>query len=199
MLTVKKMQGTGNTFYLVDMRDIDTDGVLLVTKSDIADAAMLIFNADGSEAEMCGNGIRCTAKHLGKTKVKIATKSGIKTVTQCGNNWTVSMGKEIKNPHKVIICNDLEKITVPDYSATNVEFIKIISPTELQMRVFERGVGETKACGTGAAASVCEMIKQGHCPAATDITVKCRGGNLIVKAEADGEIILKGGAEDAKN
>ena len=118
---------------------IGSDGLILICKSDIADFKMRMFNQDGSEAEMCGNGIRCVGKFI----------------FTC-----VSMG----NPHAITVVKDTEKFDVETYgrilevdkafpNKTNVEFVQIVDKEHIKMRVWERGAGETLACGTGACAT----------------------------------------------
>ena len=218
---------------------IGGDGIILVCPSDIADAKMRIFNEDGSEAKMCGNGIRCVAKFVydygivpaEKTTVAIDTLSGIKTIDLTvengraiaakvdmgapilkpadipmdydgeivvdqmlevdGKTWkvtAVSMG----NPHCVTFVDDvdsldLEKIgpsfenhpAFPD--RVNTEFVRVIDEHTLQMRVWERGSGETWACGTGACATVVAACLNGYCKKGEDITVHLRGGDLVIR------------------
>ena len=227
------------------------DGIILVCPSDIADAKMRIFNADGSEGMMCGNGIRCVGKFVydkglvppEKTTVTIDTLSGIKTLrltvkdgkvqsarvdmgaailkpadipavyegdkmidaplTVDGKQWrvtAVSMG----NPHCVTFVDDvnsleLEKIgphfenhpAFPD--RVNTEFVKVIDDHTLQMRVWERGSGETWACGTGACATVVAACENGFCQKGEDITVKLRGGDLVINY-TDETVIMTGPA-----
>ena len=215
------------------------DGIILVCPSEIADAKMRIFNEDGSEAKMCGNGIRCVAKFVydygivpaEKTTVAIDTLSGVKTIDLTvengkaiaakvdmgapilkpadipmnfdgeivvdqplevdGTPWkvtAVSMG----NPHCVTFVDDvdsldLEKIgpafenhpAFPD--RVNTEFVRVIDEHTLQMRVWERGSGETWACGTGACATVVAACLNGYCKKGEDITVHLRGGDLVIR------------------
>ena len=230
---------------------IGGDGIILVCPSDIADAKMRIFNADGSEGMMCGNGIRCVGKFVydkglvppEKTTVTIDTLSGIKTLqltvmdgkvqsarvdmgaailkpadipavyegdkmidaplTVDGKVWhitAVSMG----NPHCVTFVDDvdgleLEKIGPPfeNHPAfpdrVNTEFVKVIDDHTLQMRVWERGSGETWACGTGACATVVAACENGYCKKGEDITVKLRGGDLVINY-TDETVIMTGPA-----
>ena len=215
------------------------DGIILVCPSEIADAKMRIFNEDGSEAKMCGNGIRCVAKFVydygivpaEKITVAIDTLSGVKTIDLTvengkaiaakvdmgapilkpadipmnfdgeivvdqplevdGTPWkvtAVSMG----NPHCVTFVDDvdsldLEKIgpafenhpAFPD--RVNTEFVRVIDEHTLQMRVWERGSGETWACGTGACATVVAACLNGYCKKGEDITVHLRGGDLVIR------------------
>ena len=230
---------------------IGGDGIILVCPSDIADAKMRIFNADGSEAKMCGNGIRCVGKFVydkglvpaDKTSVTIDTLSGVKTLdltvengkvktarvdmgaavftpseipVSCsgdrmineplivgGDEWmvtAVSMG----NPHCVTFTDDVDSIKLskigplfenhhafPD--RVNTEFVKIIDDHTLQMRVWERGSGETWACGTGACATVAAAVVNGYCKKGEDITVHLRGGDLVINY-TDKTVVMTGPA-----
>ena len=219
---------------------IGGDGLIMICPSDVADVKMRMFNADGSEGKMCGNGVRCVAKYVydnGISKnnpLKIETLSGIKTVALKTENdkvvmATVDMGVpqfrpslipvlsddetpiinkavlldgelrnitcvSMGNPHCVMFMPndfdlwgfDIEKIgpkiecdrIFPD--KVNVEFVKIINGKTLEMRVWERGSGETFACGTGASATVAAAVKNGLCNMNEDVTVKLKGGNLII-------------------
>ena len=230
---------------------IGGDGIILVCPSDVADAKMRIFNADGSEGRMCGNGIRCVGKFVydkglvpaDKTTVKIETLSGIKTLELTvkdgrvqsarvdmeaailtpadipvildgdrmidaplevnGKEWNVtavSMG----NPHCVTFVDDvdgleLEKIGPyfekhPSFpERVNTEFVKVIDGHTLQMRVWERGSGETWACGTGACATAVAACLNGFCKKGEDITVRLRGGDLVIRY-TDETVIMTGPA-----
>ena len=223
---------------------IGGDGIILVCPSDVADGKMRIFNLDGSEAKMCGNGIRCVAKFMrdngivDRDEMKIETLSGIMSISlkrHYGqvNGATVNMGAAILkpslipttlpedekglvvdrpldidgetynvtcvsmgNPHCVTFMNNIDGIEIeklgpkfefnpvfPD--RVNTEFIKVIDETTLKMRVWERGSGETWACGTGACAATVAAVLNGYCPKNTDITVKLRGGDLVIKVTDD--------------
>ncbi len=230
---------------------IGGDGIILVCPSDIADAKMRIFNEDGSEAKMCGNGIRCVAKFVydygivpaDRTTVAIDTLSGVKTIELTVENGKavsakVDMGaailkpvdipmdfdgetcidqplrvdgKEYRvtavsmgNPHCVTFVEDvdgldLEKIgpafenhpAFPD--RVNTEFVRVIDDHTLQMRVWERGSGETWACGTGACATVVAACLNGYCQKGEDITVHLRGGDLIIRY-TDETVVMTGSA-----
>lgn len=193
---------------------IGGDGIILITKSKIADFKMRMFNSDGTEAEMCGNGIRCVGKFIydnklsNKKDLTIETLSGIKKIrlnvmNEKVETVTVNMGepilepekiplnlekvssnniylkaedKEFKftcismgNPHAVTIVNNLNEIDINEYgpiiennpvfpNRTNVEFVEIVDRDNIKMRVWERGTGETLACGTGASASAVACI-----------------------------------------
>ena len=229
MIKFTKMHGLGNDYVYMDAIHqhiekesslaqfvsnrhfgIGSDGLILICKSDVADFKMRMFNADGSEAEMCGNGIRCVGKFVydkgltNKTQVTIETLAGIKILQLNVENGKVKtvkvdMGepilepkkipviseekpvrnlelkaedKEFKftcvsmgNPHAITIVDNTKEFDVERYgkqleidkafpNKTNVEFIEIIDKNNIKMRVWERGAGETLACGTGACASV---------------------------------------------
>lgn len=233
---------------------IGSDGIILICKSDVADAKMRMFNNDGSEGKMCGNGIRCVGKFLfdnnicKKKTITVETLSGIKTLkidSQDGQHAdfiTVNMGKAIftpekipvklstnfcdekiinypvvinnieykincvsmGNPHCVVFCDEIDNLNLekigPKFERfeifpekVNTEFVKIINDKEISMRVFERGSGETFACGTGACASVVEAVENGFCKKNTDILVHLKGGNLNIKY-TDEAVFLKGPA-----
>lgn len=232
---------------------IGSDGVILICKSDVADAKMRMFNADGSEGNMCGNGIRCVGKYIydhgivdkGKRTVTVETKSGIKTLELFVKNDKVDMvkvdmekadfepknipvivdtdtavdvpitvlSKEYKgtcvsmgNPHCVIFVDDtkaleLEKIgPYFEHNAifpegVNTEFIKVIDEHTLEMRVWERGSGETFACGTGACASASAACKKGYCKKGEDITIKLLGGDLVINV-TDETVYMTGTATE---
>jgi len=265
-----KMHGLGNDYILVDNRDgklkeetlgkiaqrlcrrrfsVGADGLLVLSNSSAADAKMRIFNADGSEAEMCGNGIRCFAKYcfekgiVNNTELKIETLAGIKNIKLKLENGkvisvTVDMGQpvldrrlipvqgegrcineelrvddltyrmtcvSVGNPHCVIFVNDVESFPVETVGPkienhslfpkrTNVEFVQISGVDKLKIRVWERGVGETLACGTGACAAVVAanlLHKVGD-----RCTVSLLGGDLDIQLRDD-RIFMTGQAEKA--
>jgi len=260
-----KMHGLGNDYVVIDDRDqkiidatglakrlcerrfsVGADGLLLVYNSTVADVKMRIFNSDGSEAEMCGNGIRCFAKYCyengitKKSEFTVETLSGIKPVwlTFNGNevatvnvdmgvpNWEraslpmlgegtcincnlevdgepykitcLSMG----NPHCVIFVENVDEFPV-DYvgpiiendrafpKRTNVGFVQVINKGELKVRVWERGCGETQACGTGTCAAVAAANKLGK--VGNKVSVHVLGGDLQV--EVAKTLFLSGAAE----
>lgn len=266
ILNFTKMHGCGNDYIYVNgfeekLSDpakaaialsrrhfsIGSDGLIIVAPSETADARMIMFNADGSEGKMCGNGVRCVAKFVydnGISKnnpLKIETLSGIKTVrlyfAENGKvcSASVEMGapefspekipvkteskkpvigeklflggeeREVTcvsmgNPHCVMFMPDdfdlwnfdIEKTgrkieTDPAFpEKVNVEFVKITDSRKLEMRVWERGSGETFACGTGACATVAAAIANGICKKGEDITVKLRGGELEINRGENG-------------
>lgn len=231
-------------------KGIGSDGLVLIMPSDKADFRMRIFNADGSEAMMCGNATRCIGKYVyekgltDKTSITLETNSGIKyltlftegervrsvrvdmgkavltpkdipvsshldrfiaqPVTVGGKIWNitcVSMG----NPHAVVFTDgiydlDLEKIgpqfenhsLFPD--RINTEFIEVIDRRTLNMRVWERGSGETYACGTGACASVTAAVLNDFCDYDEEVLVHLRGGDLRITYQSDGTVMMTGPA-----
>ena len=229
---------------------IGSDGLILIRNSDIADFKMSMFNADGSEAQMCGNGIRCVAKYVydnkltNKKSLKIETLAGIKTLelnVQDGQVFevTVDMGEpileprkipvnsnlkefinqEIKvndtnyfatcvsmgNPHTIIFVKDVDKFRVCEIGKeiennkelfpqkTNVEFIEVLDAHNLRMRVWERGSGETLACGTGACASLVAGHLNNLCKSQAFVYLK--GGILNIKWDKKtNHVFLTGGA-----
>ncbi len=229
---------------------IGGDGIILICPSDVACAKMRIFNKDGSEGKMCGNGIRCVAKYLydsgmtkSKTNIKIETLSGVKTADILENSGNesmikVDMGKadlnpanipiisekekvvnepvtvnsdtynitcvSMGNPHCVIFCNEVYSASVKEIGSklsshrifpegVNVEFVSKVDSENLTMRVWERGSGETLACGSGACASVVAATENGLCEKGKDIAVHLRGGKLIVNYSDNG-VFLTGNA-----
>ncbi|MDE7329464.1 MAG: carbamoyl-phosphate synthase large subunit [Clostridia bacterium] len=263
-----KMQGTGNDYLYFNCIDapianpeglavrlsdrhfgVGGDGVILICNSDVADVKMRMFNADGSEGKMCGNGIRCVAKYcydnaiVNKKEMEIETLSGIKHIkinTQNGVAKTVcvDMGKaefapskipakfdgekvvakkckigdteyeitcvSMGNPHCVVFVPHVENIDLesvgPKFEESplfpegvNVEFVKVIDKHTLKMRVWERGSGETWACGTGACAVAVAATLNGYCEKGKDVTVKLLGGDLKIKY-TDGGVFMSGDA-----
>ncbi len=270
-LTIKfsKMQGTGDDYIYIDNFDgkitcpeslsltmcnrhygVGGYGIVLIEKSDIADARMRMFNRDGSEGKMAGNCIRCVGKYLYdngivvKDRMDIETGSGVKDLrlyTRNGKVTTVSVGmgkasvlvkdipttiKEDKvvnyplnvggkmykvtlvstgNPHCVVFTDYVDGVDVkgigplfenaPEFpERINTEFVRVVNPNTLKMRVYERGNGETYGCGTGACAAVVAAVENGYCKKGDDVTVKLRGGDLVVKY-TDEKLILTGNAE----
>ncbi len=256
-----KMQGTGNDYVYFNCIDnpivnpeglavrlsdrhfgVGADGIILICDSQKADVRMRMFNADGSEGKMCGNGIRCVAKYcydnaiVNKKEMTIETKSGVKKIkiaTQNGmaKSITVDMGKaelspakvpvklagdsiiskkckigdkeyeitcvSMGNPHCVVFMPHVENIDIehigPQFEESplfpegvNVEFVKIVDRHTLKMRVWERGSGETWACGTGACAVAVAAVLNGHCDKNKDVTVKLLGGDLKIRYTEEG-------------
>lgn len=252
MFYFSKMQATGNDFIIINYLEnnlnysfkllskylcdrhfgIGADGVLIIERSKCgADFKMRIFNSDGSEAEMCGNGIRCFSKYVYEKKLihkeqfEIETLAGMKKVKlgvegdivlnieidmgepifdferipifgiQCENKkinienfevFPISMG----NPHSVCFVENVENIDVEKYgrmienykyfpNKTNVEFVQIINETTIKVRVWERGVGETLSCGTGACAAA--VIASKYKSTNKELIVDLLGGNLTIR------------------
>ena len=264
------MHGTGNDYIYFDCMggelenpnelakklsdrhfSIGGDGIILLCPSKVADVKMRMFNADGSEGKMCGNGIRCLAKlahdlgYVKGNKCKVQTLSGIKTLELTLDKYgkvsaaRVDMGAPLLegqkipstylgekivnrplevdgkifnvtlvntgNPHCVVFVEDpyglnLDKLGVKfeNHSAfperINTEFVKVIGKNHIEMRVWERGSGETLACGTGACAAAVAAVLNGLCDKNADITVSLSGGDLTVMY-TDRTIYLYGGAE----
>ena len=230
---------------------VGADGIILVCNSKIADFKMRIFNSDGSEAEMCGNGIRGFAKYvydynlIDKNEFKIETLAGMRKVKlntlnkSITENITVDMGepilhpvkipvltreeppiKDLKiviknkiftitcvsmgNPHAIIRLHNLEDINIKEYGPlienrsefpkrTNVEFIEIKDRSRIKMKVWERGAGETLACGTGACASTVASVLNGYTE--RKVVVELLGGELEVEwNEEDSHVYMTGPA-----
>ena len=266
-LNFTKMQSCGNDYIVFDNRDgkitcpesiavnyvqphygIGGDGVVLIEDSDIADAKMRIFNADGKEAPTGGNAIRCVGKYLyekgivRKNDIKIEMEKGVydvKVYSFSGkvNSASVNLGKaelagknipcvwdeeqivgkqvniggleykitlvNVGNPHCVVFSDKVDAINVPaigpnfencEYfpDSINTEFIRVVNKVTIKMRVWERGSGETWACGTGACAAVVAAVLAGYCEKDTNVTVKLRGGDLTVNYHSDGDVELSG-------
>jgi len=223
---------------------IGGDQLVLLTKSRKADFGMRVFNSDGSEAEMCGNGIRCLARYIRDAKLStkkelaIETLAGIRAVKFIGNMVEVDMGEPqmkgkdipvnlsgriinrplkieskdfritclaIGNPHCVTFSEDVMNFPVERFGPIietyhlfprriNVSFVNVLSKGELQMRVWERGVGETRSCGTAACAATVAAVLNGF--AERKVTVMQPGGSLVVEWNRnDNHIYLRGPAE----
>ena len=261
-----KMHGIGNDYLFIncfeeyvsdpsrlalqmcrDHTGVGADGIVLIEPGESSPFAMRIFNRDGSEAEMCGNAVRCIGKYVyergltKETEFTLGTKAGLKEVKLhvmdgkvvevtvdmgtpelkpekipvllpgetvlrhrlqlMGQMWfitCVSMG----NPHCVTFVRDPEVLDLPAIGPmfehhplfprrANVEFVRVISRNILQMRVWERGSGETLACGTGACAALVAAVLCGH----SDRTVqmKLAGGNLTLNWNADDNHVYQTG------
>ena len=227
------------------------DGLVLICPSEIADARMRMFNADGSESEMCGNAIRCVAKYVHdrglakKPELKIETGRGLLTMQlNTGTDGkvdrvTVNMGAPILeaeripttlngnpplnvpldvagttiqvtcvsmgNPHCVTFVDEVNDDWVlrvgpqierhPDFPRrVNAEFIQVVSPDEFIMRVWERGSGETMACGTGACASAVAGALTGRTN--RTVTAHLRGGDLRLEWSSAGDVFMTGPATE---
>ncbi len=263
-----KMQGCGNDYVYVDgnaerispekkpelvrrLSDrhfgIGSDGVIFINPSDQADFEMEMYNADGTRAEMCGNGIRCVGKFVydkgltDKTDITVISAGKIKYLTlfvKEGKVETVKVnmgapeltaalvpvlcdgvqavdepitvrGRAYKmtcvsmgNPHAVVFMDDVENLAIEEIGPyfesherfprrTNTEFVNVIDRNTVQMRVWERGTGETLACGTGACATVVACVLNGL----TEETVKVKllGGDLTVTWDREADLVYMTG------
>lgn len=233
-LRFTKMQGCGNDYIYFAAQDnaaldllsipwgevaprlsdrhfgIGGDGVVLVLPSDVADLRMCIYNADGSEAEMCGNASRCIARlaflrgWVDSDTFSLETKGGIRRLIRTADGLIrVDMGTSLGNPHVVLFVPEISDEMVhidgpriecdPQYpNRTNVEFAVVESPHRVRMRVWERGSGETLACGTGACATAMEAVRQSLC--SYPVSVAMSGGELTID-RADDHILMTGPAE----
>jgi diaminopimelate epimerase len=265
---ITKMHGTGNDYVYVDCRERDVadprrlaravsrrhhgigaDGLILVRAAADADCRMEMYNADGSRAQMCGNGVRCVGKFvydrgLRRNPMRIATDCGVKTLELLlddrgrvrgatvdmgapvldgpripvasegrvvdqplevgGTEWRVtcvSMG----NPHCVVFVPEVASLELdrvgPRFEhhrffpeRVNTEFVAVRSPRELDFRVWERGSGETMACGTGACAAVVAAVLTGR--SERRALVHLRGGDLEIDWRGDDHVYMTGGAAE---
>ncbi|MBE0599259.1 MAG: diaminopimelate epimerase [Desulfuromonadales bacterium] len=264
-----KMHGAGNDYVYINGFDqsvadpsrlaveisdrhfgIGSDGLILILPSTVADVRMRMFNADGSEAEMCGNGIRCVAKYaydhglVPRREIAVETAAGIKAVQLRVNarnrvdQVRVDMGRprltrgeipmtgdpgaqvvaeplqvldrtfeitavSMGNPHCVIFVDRVAEFPVEKYGSiierhplfpqrTNVEFVEVITPGELRQRTWERGAGETLACGTGASAVTVAGVLTGR--TGRQVVNHLRGGDLELEWAADGQVFMTGPA-----
>ena len=269
-----KMEGAGNDYVYIDARaqvqdwpelsrrmsdrhfGVGSDGLILIANSDVADLKMVMFNADGSQGEMCGNGIRCFAKYAIEREIatpstdglSVETLAGIRTVrpTYDGERITgaqVAMGAPILEPADVPVSLEQEmpppvlgysfemdgydlplnfvsmgnphavtfmEQPVADFPLhtvgprvehhrifprrVNFEIVNIDGPGKLTARVWERGSGETLACGTGACAIAVAARLSGHCGDEVDITLP--GGTLRIHWDGSGEVTMEGPATE---
>ena len=264
-----KMQGAGNDYVYVNCFEetvanpqqlaiqvsnrnfgIGSDGLILIMPSDRADVRMRMFNSDGSESEMCGNGIRCVAKYahdhgiVSKAEITAETGAGILTLKLVPGpdgkigKVRVNMGAprltrgeipmtgdaaakviaepltildrtfqitcaSMGNPHCVIFVDDVENFPVTTYGPvienhelfprrTNVEFVQIFSRTEVRQRTWERGAGETLACGTGSSAVLAACVLNSLTE--RRILNHLSGGDLEMEWAEDGSIYMTGPA-----
>lgn len=264
------MQGCGNDFIFIDAEreiveqrsalavricdrrfGVGADQMILISKDTAADFRMTVYNADGSEAEMCGNALRCVGKYVyseqltQKTDITVITASGIKSVKLNMRNGVIEsvtadvgipefkssvfplntehddfLGRDILidgeawninvinvgNPHCVTFTDNVDTLVLPEIGPKfehhalfpkriNTEFIQIIDKTTVKMRVWERGAGETLACGTGScAAAVALMLKTGLYDSPVKVLLK--GGELLIGWDkSSGRIRMTGGAE----
>ncbi len=271
-LTFTKMQGCANDYIYLDCRasgvpadisalaqklsarhfSVGADGIICVCApvTPGADGRMRMFNADGSEGRMCGNGIRCVAQWLrthapecaDKPLLKLDTQSGLKTLRYQGDGrWQVEMGAystlpadlpavnmgtdplvgrtltvngtdwtvtciNVGNPHCVTVVGDVDSLKLEEVGPAfehhpnfpeqvNTEFVEVTDPTHLKMRVWERGSGETWACGTGACATAAALTELGICPRGEDIHIALRGGELVIRLLPGDQLLMTGPTE----
>ena len=263
-----KMQGCGNDYVYIDATKgipqeadklairvsdrhygIGSDGLIMICSSNVADFRMVMFNADGSESEMCGNGIRCFGKFVydhgltDKKELAVETLAGIKYLKLIEENGvitgvTVDMGKPVTraeeipvaaegdpvlqypitvqgkeyriscasmgNPHATVYVEDtvsLDLEAIGPYfenheafpRRVNTEFVQLINRKHIRMRVWERGSGETWACGTGACACAFVSMLNGYVD--NEVEVEMRGGSVIIRYdETNGHIYMTGPA-----
>lgn len=265
-LEFTKMQGCGNDYVYLDCRGgmvehpsqlavrlsnrnygIGADGLICICSSQRADAEMRMFNADGSEGGMCGNGIRCVAQWLyqnglEKQTITVEAAGGIKTLHRTGESmWKVDMGIaqlqpeqvpvvglgeqpvvngvlmventpwrvnciSMGNPHCVtFVQQDVKQLNLeaigPAFEhhpafprRVNTEFARLLGENHLEMRVWERGSGETLACGTGACAVAVAAVKNGLCQRGREIQVELPGGTLLIQVDEDDRVWMTGPA-----
>ncbi len=266
-LEFTKMHGCGNDYIYINCLEnmlenpsevarkvsdrhygIGSDGLVLICPSDIADCKMRMFNADGSEARMCGNAVRCVGKYMydrvvKKDRLRIDTLSGIKILDMQIENGvavgaSVDMGRavfekdavpvvwdaegclavtldvagrafvcnavSVGSAHVVSFVEDAEAFPIQEYGPlfenhrcfpdrVNAEFATVLSDTEVIMRVWERGSGETWACGTGACATVAAAVENGLCKSGVDVRVRLLGGDLFINYSRE-RLIMRGPA-----
>lgn len=261
-----KMQGIGNDYVYVNcftekvenpsqvavrVSDrhfgIGSDGLILIKPSDVADFEMEMYNADGSQGAMCGNGIRCVAKYVydyhltDKTSISVNTKSGIKYLDLTVENGKVkevkvNMGAPILNtaeipmiygkdqviaqplninqnlyevtavsmgnPHVIVYMEDVKNLKIEEVGpyfekssvfpeSVNTEFVRVIDRNTVEMRVWERGSGETLACGTGACAVAVACVLNGYTE--DQVTVKLLGGDLKIFWDREANLVYMTG------
>ncbi len=265
-----KMQGIGNDYVYVNCFQeqisdpaalaqrisdrhfgVGSDGLILICPSEVADFQMVMYNSDGSRAQMCGNGVRCVGKYVhdkgltDKTTVTVETLAGIKTLELHlrengtvetvtvdmgapiltpkdipavgtgdrfieqplmvdGKQWlvtAVSMG----NPHAIVYVEHTDPLDLPKIGPafeshpafpqrTNTEFLEVVDRHTIKMRVWERGSGETLACGTGACASLVASVLTGR--AERTATLKLLGGDLEIRWDAETDHVFMTGPAD---
>ena len=263
-----KLHGLGNDFVFFDAMEeelelstaevaalcdrhtgIGGDGVIVVKPSPRSECAgyMHYINADGSLAQMCGNGVRCVAEWLythgvEKPVLTIDTNSGVKRITRQGAQlWQGEMGAystlpadlpaihmgegplvdqpltvegkvwkvtciSVGNPHCVTVVEDVDSLKLEAIGSAfehhanfperiNTEFVQVVDAAHLKMRVWERGSGETWACGTGTCATVAALTELGICPAGEDVHVQLRGGELTIRVLPGKQLLMTGAAE----
>ncbi len=270
MIKFTKMHGLGNDYVYIDCTSksgqtieneselakfisdrhfgVGSDGLILICDSNVADFKMRMFNYDGSEAEMCGNGIRCVGKFVydkgltQKEEITVETLAGIKKLQfnvekQKVSTVKVDMGEPILepdkipviskeetvknlklkvldrefkftcvsmgNPHAITIVDNVKKFDIEKYGPilecdkhfpkrSNIEFIELVNRNAIKMRVWERGAGETLACGTGACASAVACNLNNYTE--KKVTVELLGGNLNIEWDDNNHIYMTGPA-----
>lgn len=262
-ISFTKMQGCGNDFIVLELLrgeipglggfakrlcdrrfGIGADQLLTIRPSRVADFKMEIYNADGGQVEMCGNGIRCFAKYVHdrgltpKTELEVETLAGIIRPRVLGDLVEVDMGEPVLegrqipasadgrildyplevdgerytiscvsmgNPHCVVYLEEIDGLDLqrigPRFehhpffpNRVNTEFVKLLGPREVKMRVWERGAGETLACGTGACAVTVAGALTGR--SERKLTVRLAGGDLQIEWREDGRVYMTGAAEE---
>lgn len=263
-----KMEGCGNDYIYINCFDknipapsalaiamsdrhfgIGSDGLILILPDEITDFRMRMFNSDGTESEMCGNGIRCFGKYVydrgltNKTEISINTLAGIRYLKlnlkdDIVDTITVDMGEPILNPelipvkseknpvidekiqildkeflfscvsmgnpHAVTVVDNVDNFPVEKYGSivendehfpkrVNVGFVEIVDRQHLKLRVWERGAGETFACGTGSCAAVVAMALSEKCE--RSVNVEVLGGKLDINWKEDNHVYMTGPAE----
>ena len=198
---------------------IGADGVLRVVRDDDGRWFMDYRNADGSVAEMCGNGVRVYARYLVDAglielgPLALATRNGVRDVVVAKDDVTVDMGLamvgdlveidgvagtfvDMGNPHVVVNVASVDALGVldPSHKDLNVEYVEDVGPAHLKMRVHERGVGETRSCGTGACAAVVASTLRTGSGRGVPYDVDVPGGRLVVTWQEDGHVLLQGPA-----
>jgi diaminopimelate epimerase len=257
-----KMHGAGNDYVFVDIFEesvadapalaravsdrhtgIGGDGLILLAPSESADCRMIMYNADGSRAEMCGNGIRCVARmarnreRVASDLMRVETDAGIRVVQLTPDGARVDMGtprfsaesipvplpgprvvdQELEiwgthvsltcvsmgNPHAVLYVDDIDSVEVSRIGPivekhelfperTNVEFVQVLDEGHVLQRTWERGSGETLACGTGACAACVAGVLTGR--TGRSLRIRLRGGELLLEWDGEGSVFMTGPA-----
>ena len=235
-VAVTKMHGTFNDFVILDLRSsanvdlpafarevcdrrggVGADGVIVLQPSEIADVRMRVVNADGSEAEMCGNGARCAARFLAGrgegAHFRFETEAGIVVadiVQPDGVRLNVGVPRfehrelpfenadfvSLGNPHAVVFVDVLDEVDVEalgrPHPEINVHTVQVLDRKHLRVRHHERGAGLTYSCGTGAVACAAAALRRGLVDSPVDVNVP--GGHLLVEWDGTNEAFLTGPA-----
>ena len=189
-------------------RGVGFDQFLVVEKpsSDAVDFRYRIFNADGREVEQCGNGARCFARFVADKGLTDKTEDALTHIVLVGLESVPVSCVNMGNPHAVILVDDVETAPVEHWGSTiesheqfpervNVGFLQVEDELSVRLRVFERGVGETQACGTGACAAVVAGVRNGLLKAGAPVRVTLPGGELFISWEEGGDVQMTGPAE----